>query len=180
MQPRLSGRLIWSLPKFLVAANLFIRHLPVDGTLHQIGLAVRDTLCATGIIENSAARLKVRSYSVLGDVYINLEGGTFHEKSVFADCMEEILGPIENPRYLLIRRTRLLGLNRTDYHAVPARIGVKKEFATVFVQAWQRYVGEAELLYTRNAENRRKLLHARVRAFSAGAKKAAKRTDRWV
>jgi len=175
-----AGALLWSLPKFFVAAKLFFNHLPVDGTIHQIGLAVRDTLCATGIIENSAARLKVKSHSLAGDVYVNLDGGTFHEKSVFADCMEEILGPIENPRYLLVRHGMTLGVRRKDYHAVPTRIGVKKEFATLFHQAWERYVGDASLIYTRTTETRKTLLYARARAFSGGAKKAVKRTDRWV
>ncbi|MEN7342861.1 MAG: type III restriction endonuclease subunit R, partial [Pseudomonadota bacterium] len=172
--------LVWSLPKFFAAAKLFIKHLPVDGTLHQIGLAVRDTLCATSIIENSASRLKVRSYSVTGDVYVHLDGGTFHEQSVFADCMEEVLGPIENPRYLLIRYGKTLGKTRKDYHAVPTRIGVKKESAAIFHQAWLKYVGEAELLYTRTAEARKTLLYARAKAFSGGTKRAAKRSDRWV
>ncbi|MEM8493675.1 MAG: DEAD/DEAH box helicase family protein [Pseudomonadota bacterium] len=175
-----AGALVWSLPKFLLTAKLFLHHLPVDGTIHQIGLVVRDTLCATGVIENSAARLKVKSYSLGGDVYVNLDGGTYHEKSVFADCMEEILGPIENPRYLLVRHGATLGINRKDYHAVPTRIGVKKEFAAVFHKAWQRYVGNADLIYTRTAETKKTLLFARAKAFSAGTKKVVKRTDRWV
>jgi len=172
--------LLWSLPKFFLAARLFFKHLPVDGTIHQIGLAVRDTLCATQIIENSAARLKVKSHSWGGDVYINLDGGTFHEKSVFADCMEEILGPIENPRYLLVRHGTTLGIRRKDYHAVPTRIGVKKEYATVLHQAWLKYVGKAELIYTRTSETRKTLLFARARAFSTATKTAIKRVDRWV
>ncbi len=175
-----AGALLWSLPKFFLAAKLFVNHLPVDGTIHQIGLAVRDTLCATGVIENSAARLKVKSYSLVGDVYVNLDGGTFHEKSVFADCMEEILGRIENPRYLLVRHGMTAGIKRKDYHAVPTRIGVKKEYATIFHQAWQRYVGNADLIYTRTAETRKILLFARAKAFSGGTKKAVKRADRWV
>lgn len=176
----LAASLLWSLPKFLVAARLFFKHLPVDGTIHQIGLAVRDTLCATGLIENSAARLKVKSLSSGGDVYVNLDGGTFHEKSVFADCMEELLGPIENPRYLLVRHGKTLGFRRKDFHAVPTRIGAKKEYATILHQAWKKYVGDAELIYTRATETRKTLLAARARAFSGGTRSAAKRIDRWV
>jgi len=175
-----AGALLWSLPKFFVAARLFFKHLPVDGTIHQIGLAVRDTLCATDIIESVPARLRVRSYSFAGEVYVHLDGGTFHQKSVFADCMEEILGPIENPRYLLVRHGKTLGIERKDYHAVPTRIGVRKEFAVIFQQAWERYVGKAELIYTRTSATRRILLYARAKAFSGGAKEAVKRTDRWV
>ena len=171
---------VWQLPKLLRIGNLLFRHLPVDGTLHQMGLAVRDTLCASGLIETPASRLKVDSQSFDGAVYINLSGGTFHEKSLFADCMHELLAPIENPRYLIIRHGRWLGRNRTDYHAVPTRLGLRKENATLLHQAWQRYVGDAELIYTRVRDNRRILLHARARAFSAGTEALVNRTDRWV
>ena len=172
--------LMFALPKLFIAARMSFKHLPVDGTIHQMGLAVRDTLCATGIIENSAARLRVRSTSSMGEVYVSLDGGTFHEKSVFADCMEDILGPIENPRYLLIRHGEILGFRRRDYHSVPNIIGVKKEYASIFHQAWQRYVGNTDLVYTRTAQTRKLLLFARARAFSSETKRAVKRTDRWV
>jgi hypothetical protein len=170
-------------PKLLRAAWLVIRHLPIDGTLHQIGIAVRNTLCATGIIEDSPKRLPVESHSEDGVAFVNLGGGSFRDQSLFADCMREIVSPIENPRYLIVREANWFGFKRRDYHAVPLCLGVKKEYAELFLKAWQRHVGPAQLVYTRSAENRKLLLRARVRAFSAGANdaaRAAERTDRWL
>jgi hypothetical protein len=97
--------------------------------------------------------------------------------------MREIVSPIENPRYLIVREARWLGFRRVDYHAVPACLALKKETAELFLKAWQRHVGPAKLVYTRGPENRKLLLRARVRAFSAGTAAAtteAERTDRWI
>ena len=92
----------------------------------------------------------------------------------------EILGPIDNPRYLLIRHGTVFGVKRKDYHAVPLRIGVRKEYAAIMHRAWLKYVGKEQLVYTRTKEASKTLLYARARAFSAGTKMAVKRMDRWV
>jgi hypothetical protein len=47
------------------------------------------------------------------------------------------------------------------------------------LKAWQRRVGKAELVYTRTPENRRLLLRARARAFSAAFGHDVRRMDRW-
>lgn len=172
--------LVFAAPKLLKAAWLSFRHLPIDGTLHQIGIALRDALCATRIIETSASRLKVTSSSSEGAVTIGLEGGTYHEQSLFADCMREIVGPVENPRYLIMRTDQRFRTQRKDYHAVPMRLGARKEDAQLFLEAWIRRVGPAELVYTRSAENRPVLLRARARAFANAMQRIApRRFDRW-
>lgn len=167
-------------PKLLKAGWLFLRHLPIDGSLHQVGLALRDSLCATRIIETSARRLEVvSSGDGTGGATISLNGGTYQEQSVFADCLREIIAPIENPRYLIVRSDTRFGTRRKDYHAVPARLGARKEDAQLFLEAWIRRVGPAELVYTRSAENRPLLLHARARAFSNAMQRVSRRVDRW-
>lgn len=169
---------LFALPKFLRAARLAIRHLPIDGSIHQVGLAVRDTLCALGLLDSPASKIAVESYSESGSVYVSISGGSFRDQQLFSDCMREILGPIENPRYLIIREGNVLGRKRKDYHAVPTLLGVRKEMAELFLQAWQRRVGPADLIYTRAAENRPILLRARARAFSNAAA-AVERLERW-
>jgi hypothetical protein len=171
---------IYTLPKFLRAAWLAYRHLPIDGSLHQIGLAVRDALCALRIIDSPSSRIAVQSQSFGGSAYINIEGGSFRDQALFSDCMREILSPIENPRYLIVREGTSLGMKRKDYHAVPTCLGVKKDFAELFLAAWRRRVGPAQLIYTRTPEQRAILLQARARAFSNAAARAAERIERWL
>ncbi|HEY3517038.1 MAG TPA: DEAD/DEAH box helicase family protein, partial [Gammaproteobacteria bacterium] len=78
--------LLFALPKTVRALLLVARHLPIDGTLHQMGLALRDTLCATRIFEESPKRYPVESSSNAGVAYVSLGGGSFRERSVFAGC----------------------------------------------------------------------------------------------
>ena len=65
------------------------------------------------------------------------------------DAMEQVLGPIENPKYLLVRKTRLGIIRRTDYHSVPKLIGQRKDYAAYFEERWNKYVGRSKLVYTR-------------------------------
>ncbi|NLT65093.1 MAG: hypothetical protein GXX84_00655 [Acidobacteria bacterium] len=132
----------------------------------------------TGLLDSPASKIAVESYSESGSVYVSISGGSFRDQQLFSDCMREILGPIENPRYLIIREGNVLGRKRKDYHAVPTLLGVRKEMAELFLQAWQRRVGPADLIYTRAAENRPILLRARARAFSNAAA-AVERLERW-
>jgi hypothetical protein len=170
---------VYALPKFVLAFMLWMRHLPVDGTIHQIGLAVRDTLCALRLIDEPSTRIPVESTSLAGEASISIAGGSARDRALFADCLREILSPIENPRFLLLREGRTLGIARTDYHAVPTCLGVKKESAELLLAAWRKRVGAAQLIYTRSTENRQLLGRARSRAFSNAAARAAERLERW-
>jgi hypothetical protein len=167
-------------PKFIKVLILFFRHLPVDGAVRQIALAVRDALCAARLIENDPHYLSVRSdRRDDGSFVISLTGAEFYEQALFADCLNEALGPIENPRYLITRRSLTRSIGREDCHAVPERFGLNKERAELFHRAWRRRLGPSELIYTRSADSRRTLLRARARSF-AGAAAASERVDRWV
>jgi len=154
--------------------------LPVDGALKRIGKALAESLCQAGFIETSIRRI-VTNVTKLedGSFYIALSGCSFYESSVFADCLAEILAPIDNPRYLILREGRFLGSLRDDYHAVPIRFAAKKDLAQVFYKAWQKNVGLSELIYTRTEEGRRRLLRAKMKAFSSTFKDEVKRQDRW-
>ena len=168
------------LPQTIKATRIMLKHLPVDGSLQQIGLSLAQTLCETGKITTELNKLEVETCEAHdGTAYVSLTGGSFYESSLFADCMAEILAPIDNPRYLVVREGQAFGASRKDYHAVPACIAAKKALAEVFSNAWNENVGSAELIYTRNADGRETLLKARVRAFSSTFAKDIKRQDRW-
>jgi superfamily II DNA or RNA helicase len=167
-------------PKLTRAAFLWLRCLPVDGSLRQIGLAVRDAMAGCGLLETDRRRLKVRTADIgHGQFSISLAGGTYRESNLFADAMQEVLGPVENPRYLLTRG-RAAGIpHRRDYHAVPRALATDKEKAVLFHRHWQWRLGRAELIYTRSEAGRRQLLKARTQTFSNSLQPRALRLDRW-
>jgi superfamily II DNA or RNA helicase len=169
------------LPYFLKATWLFIKHGPIRSSMHQISIALLKTLIYTGAVETEYQKLRiVVKNDEGGSVFCHLEGGTNREKSIFLDTLHEILSPVENPRYIMIRKSYLLKrLGRLDYHSVPSIIGVKKKYAQYFSKMWKKHVGTMELVYTRNLEGRMRLLQARNHSLSSHFVPRSERINRW-
>lgn len=169
-----------AMPKLLKALWLFLRHAPVTSSMKQIGKALVKALVRAELIETSRWRLKVVAQRLdYGFVSCSLRGGTTRERSIFLEALQELLAPLENPRYLLVRKTPLGPLMRKDYHAVPGILGRNKELAEHFARMWGRFVGPVELVYTRSEQGRRLLLKARAHALSSGFLSRAERVRSW-
>ena len=173
-----------TLPKFLRLLLLWLRHAPVDGSLRQISLSLRDALCECDLLNGPPKRFPLRFREIEGGRHsIHLQNADFYEQSLFADALAELLGPIQNPRYLLTRAhpsAIRIFQRHPDSHAVPAVLGAQKETAACLHRHWEKRIGPSELLYTRKPENRPLLLKARARAFSTAMTPKAARVDRWV
>ena len=94
-------------------------------------------------------------------------------------ALQQVLEPVDNPRYLMVRESRLGPVRRVDYHAVPDLIGQNKKFASHFAHRWNRYVGPSTLVYTRTADGRLTLLQARTKALSSAFQKRTDRVNVW-
>lgn len=95
-------------------------------------------------------------------------------------AIAEILGPVQNPRYLMVRASWFGLKRRADYHAVPAAIGARKEAAERFAELWRNRVGSSKLVFTRTAQGRRTLLRARASSFAAGFQRIVDRRSVWL
>lgn len=130
--------------------------------LHGMGKGVLNALTKKGII---SSQCKVCTNEDTGIFYsIYLTGGTAREKQALADCIEELLMPVENQRYLLCAKKGRLHMN--EYYCVPSLFSGKKEDAVLFQHAMSSELGAYNLVYTRNPEGRRFLLKARAKAFA--------------
>jgi hypothetical protein len=149
--------------------------------MDQVGKALVHALCRADLMDTNARKLSVDARRTNdGGVRCRLTGGTIYDTSQFLDGLAELLGPVENPRYLLVRRSVLWGiLRRADYHAVPTALGRKKEHAEALAEEWRRRVGPADLVYTRGTDGRRLLLKARAQSLAAGFQRLAGRLSVW-
>lgn len=95
---------------------------------------------------------------------IALSGGTEREKIVFADAVGEMLGPVDNPRYLLKAKGNKAGLSA--YYCVPGIFGKRKEDALIFARSISSWLGNYEPVYTRCEAGRRVLLKAKMKTFA--------------
>jgi hypothetical protein len=169
-----------AMPKCLKALWLFLRHGSVASSMKQIGKAVLKAMAYAELIETNLAQLRVVARRLdYGFVNCTLKGGTTRDRSIFLEALQEVLGPIENPRYVLVRKTPLGWLTRKDYHTVPKALGKNKEFAEHFRKMWAVHVGPTRLVYTRTPEGRRFLLKARAYSMSRGFQKRAERLRSW-
>lgn len=96
--------------------------------------------------------------------FVYLKGGTEREKDVFAQCVCEMFGVVDNQRYLMKAKGHVGRLCR--YYCVPELFGKRREDAQLFVDCLRGYIGPYELCYTRSPQGRRELLEARVHAFA--------------
>ena len=109
-----------------------------------------------------------------GWVRLHLENATEEESAVFADCLEEVLGPIEKPRYVISRSSKFITETWLSkimpeviakffrpvkerlvmYHTVPKILAASKEKAEIFQRYWNHFVSPSELFYARSKEGK--------------------------
>ena len=168
-----------SLPWTLLAVWRLIRHGTPERSIKQIGRAVLEALEYAGCINQSAAAFRVYAdHNQDGTVFCWIGGGTGAEQAIFLRALRDVLGPLENPRYLLARR-KTWRIFREDYFAVPDILARKKELAEHFARRWSKLVGPIQLVYTRIPEGRRLLLRARNHSLSGAFQKRTERVSCW-
>lgn len=172
--------MLYSIPKLYLASRLFFRNGTLERSLKQVSDALLDSLFHVGALAHPKEYYAVEvEASIRGNQNIILHHASRAEERIFLDGLTEILGPIANPRYLLIRKSWFGWLVRKDYHAVPTMIGKKRDDAEYFAQRWSKYVGDVDLVFTRQKSGRRTLIHARANALSAGFHRFVDRRSQW-
>jgi superfamily II DNA or RNA helicase len=176
----ISGMVIFG-RRLYVTAKLYFKYRDIAKDIRPIAKTVFDTLIDMGIIKTPREEINISTYSDdKGAVYCYLEGGTTFEKSTFINALQEIITPIDNPRYVIIRESKKLGLIRQyDYHAVPEVIGRTKKTVTIFRRNWKLFVGKCSIIFTRTPQGRKLLLQSRLNALSTQLSQQTQRVNKW-
>lgn len=133
-----------------------------EGRIKGYGQGLLDALMELGYIENKKCKVVTDAYEDGSNVY--LQGGSGRDKELFSNCVEEMFGEVDNQRYLLVKAKKAKGIN--GYYCVPEIFGKRKEDAAVFYNCMKEYMGEYELVYTRNEAGRKVLLEGRSKALA--------------
>ena len=166
---------------FLIrTAVKYFRTGSVSRVMRQIAIVILETMSHQGIIKSSIKKAGLSVKERNGMCFVTCTNLPADENNLFIHALQEFLDPIDNPRYLLIRRGSSFGrFRQTDYFAVPAVMSQNRKDADRFLALWQKYIGDGEVIYTRNVEGRRLLLKARKDAFSALKRPRSKRVSIW-
>lgn len=161
--------------------RMYFKYRDISKDMQQIGEALLASLIDIEQINTEFSKLNVvATIDEFGAIYCHLDGGTSYEKSTFIKALHEIIGTIDNPRYLIIRKNFFLNVfSQKDYHSVPNSIGRKKQSAKFFKQKWAKFVGSCQLVYTRTIEGRKLLLISRIHSLSSEFEDKTERVNKW-
>ena len=142
-------------------------HLTLDGCARATLAALQELGDAPAALGSGAIQIVPRA-----DGYYRcyLEGAPAETSRLFAECLADVLAPVENQRYLIPRywaprptgpldqtlfvaRSLFGGLGRrslfhVQHHPIPDHFATNRKRADVFARAWNRYVSPGDPIYT--------------------------------
>lgn len=171
---------LFALPKLYKVLILFVRNGTLEKSLNQVCLILIDGLHNAGLMQYDRYWYELSiEKSIRGKHSITLKHASRAEEKIFFEALEEILSPVVNPRYLLIRKSWLGKWLRQDYHAVPSAIGMHKDQAEYFSNLWNDQIGFVKLIYLRQKSGRKLLLKARSSAMASGFQRHVDQRSEW-
>ena len=141
-----------------------ILHFNPANSIKTLGVAVYKTLRECGLISQSA-KVKTKTHKQLYYVSLQLQKASIHEQNIFNTAMAEMLSPIENPRYILIAKTKLKKYNYKLSFACPSIIGKKKEYVNVLAKRLKKTTGNFEPVYVHKENGRKLILKCRKQSY---------------
>ena len=148
-----------------------VLHFNPANSIKTLGVAVYKTLCECDLISPSA-KVETIAYKQIYAVALRLRNASVHDQNIFNTAMTEMLSPIENPRYVLISKTKFGRYNYELSFACPSIIGKKKEYAEVLAEKLKATTGNFEPVYTHREDGRRMILKCRKRSYITFNEKA--------
>lgn len=142
--------------------------------LKAIGEGIRDALFQTQQIESDTKVVVEEEQGLM--FYVCLTGGTAREKDLFAACVSEFMGEVDNQRYLLYAKKRWRSMQ--NYFCVPELFAKNREDADLFARIMHKSIGPYRLVYTRNEKGRKILLKGRKHAYANQVRRAEDRMCR--
>jgi superfamily II DNA or RNA helicase len=158
-----AGGLGWAAQSIRAQAS----RLGPSSALEDLAAAVAEALATTGLIDSRLTASAVRVVTQPDGYYrCYLQGASLQDSSVFATALDELVAPIQSPRWIIPRYVsapsqsffgglRLLAgrlvsprLGSTVvYHALPALLGANKARVQAFEAAWNRRVSAGKALF---------------------------------
>ncbi|MCK0155889.1 DEAD/DEAH box helicase family protein [Cellulophaga sp. F20128] len=168
-------------PKAYKALKLYFLFGNMERKTKDIANAVLKSLVGSNKIATPSAKIRIvteRQPNGVFECYII--GATTNESSLFISILEEIIAPVENPKYLIDNSSWLKRKwNLRTFYVVPAIFSKQKEEAKKFHFHWKEYVGNSSLIYTRTRHGRKLLVKAKMAHIFYQFKEASKQTITW-
>lgn len=145
-----------SFPKLLSQATPLKR-------LRMFGKGIVRAMKEKGLLEDTNAYVETEQLSN-GNQSIYLASVSGKDKQLFAQCIKQMMGEVDNQRYLLVNRKNRNALD--GFYCVPDCFATNKNDAELFAKCIKKVVDRYDLVYTRNEVGRKILLEGRTKALA--------------
>ena len=144
--------------------NKILKHINPKNSIATLCSCVMLAMQDAELISKDA-KLKVDGNKSGIFVTVELTNASVHDRHLFHTAIEQLLSPIENPRYLLIPRGKLGGYSYKGALACPDVLGAKKEYAELLAKRLRQSTGKMETVYTRTKEGRCLIIKCRNNSY---------------
>lgn len=131
--------------------------------LRMFGKGIVRAMKQKGMLEDVNAYVKTEQLKN-GNQSIYLASASGKDKQLFAQCIKQMMGEVDNQRYLLVNRKNRNALD--GFYCVPDCFATNKNDAQLFADSIKNVVDRYDLVYTRNEVGRKILLEGRTKALA--------------
>jgi hypothetical protein len=152
--------------RFYRALKQYFKYKNITKHIIILGNVIVKNLVNERIIRTPIENLSVVSNKdAEGRAVCYLQGGTQYEQSQFITTLQELIAPVDNPRYLLNQKVYSLFRWQSSYYPVPEIFAKNKKSAEFFNATWNDLMEKSELVFTRTVEGRKILLKLRFQSL---------------
>jgi hypothetical protein len=152
--------------KFFRATRQYLKYKNIAKHLELIGNIVLKNLISERIIQTDFEKLTVvTSSDIFRNSVCHLEGGSNYERSQFIQTLQELIVPVDNPRYLIEQNDTFFFMKKSLYFPIPEIFAKNKKSAEFFRKTWSETFDTSDLIFTRTTEGRKILLKLRFQSL---------------
>ena len=106
-------------------------------------------------ITSNKVKVKVRRRFLKSEIY--LVNATTYEQNVYSDCISQMFGSINQPRYLLAKPKFIVS---TEFYVVPEIFKKNKSSALILAKQMKLRMGLFDLVFAKNENRKNEVLRA--------------------
>ena len=140
---------------FLTSVHYLINLINPERKLKSIGKATLKAMIKSKII--TSKKVRVKTYRRFNKSSIYLKNATTYEQNIYSDCISQILGEVNQPRYMIALPRFTFS---SEFYVVPEMFKKNKATATIFVRQMRLKIGLFKLIFAKNELGKNQVIKA--------------------
>jgi hypothetical protein len=165
------GLLLYFMGKIIA---FIVKNSSPKKSIQGLSKAVLNTLKDIDLIHDGA-RLNIMSDDLDLSISVSIKNATIHEQNIFNESIKELLSPIENPRYIIIKKNTIGKYNFKYSFACPTIIAKGDHGPEILNNHLKNIMGNMEAKYVYYDFGRKLILQCKKKSFIIQNAKAIKK-----